>query len=597
LNGQNTTKDVLKHVPLHQIKIEGYLGTKINQSISNRILQQDVPEIIEPFVSRKDTYLWRSEFWGKWFTSAVSAYEYTLDPELKIKIDEAIKLLMKTQSADGYIGCYADSARFGVWDVWGIKYTLLGMLAYHKITNDEKVLASAEKLADYLMANVGPGKRDIIKLSLYRGMPASSVLEAMVILYERTKNKRYLDFSLYIVERWSSPEGPQLIEKAIDGSPVLLWLPCEKEKLGYWEDGYKAYEMISCFEGLCLLYKTTGTPIYLEACIKFYENLRDNEMMVVGSGSAFERWYGGHTKQTEPAKDVMESCTAMLWEKFCYQLLLITGNPMYADEIEKTTYNALLGSMKTDGSWWTRHNPMMGERDPEPRQQCEMNQNCCVANGPRVIMLQPELATMMGASGPVINLYSSGIYRVNLTSGTPVKIAQKTSYPAEGSVKVAISIDKPELFVLSLRIPAWSNQTLLKVNGKPVQGIKPGTYVTLSRIWKNGDKLELNLDMRGKVVEAPGSSGQYAVVRGPIVLAFDKRISETDELMLNANIKTGDYIDLKKVKDPSNQIWMVYDVPLIDKDGQVKNTKMCDFSSAGNTWTKESTYKVWVHKK
>jgi len=69
----------------------------------------------------------------------------------------------------------------------------------------------SKRLADHLLTQVGQGKADIVKTGNYRGMPSSSVLEPMVYLYKKTSDKRYLDFSKYIVARWETADGPELI--------------------------------------------------------------------------------------------------------------------------------------------------------------------------------------------------------------------------------------------------------------------------------------------------------------------------------------------------------------------------------------------------
>ena len=92
---------------------------------------------------------------------------------------------MDSQLADGYIGNYrADRRAQGGWDVWGVKYTLMGLLYYHDLTHEERPLACARRLADWLIGEVGPGgKRRIVTTGNYCGMPSCSVLEPIVWLY------------------------------------------------------------------------------------------------------------------------------------------------------------------------------------------------------------------------------------------------------------------------------------------------------------------------------------------------------------------------------------------------------------------------------
>ena len=93
-------------------------------------------------------------------------------------------------------------------------------------------------------------------------MAATSVLEPVCLLYARTDDKRYLDFAKEIVREWESPDGPQLITKA--GIDVSKRFPKPKIWFG-WDQGQKAYEMMSCYEGLLELYRLTGEPTYLKS--------------------------------------------------------------------------------------------------------------------------------------------------------------------------------------------------------------------------------------------------------------------------------------------------------------------------------------------
>src|SRR5450759_58954 len=212
----NTVSDKIHSYSPNSIKIEGYLGDKINLVIGQRIKNQDVDYLVEPFRHKNETHLWQTEFWGKWIQSAIAAYDYNRDPEMLLIIHKAITELLATQMPSGYIGNYSDSAQLQQWDIWGRKYTLLGLIAYYDLTGDKAALKGSCRLADNLMSQIGSGKVNIIKTGNYRGMPSSSILEPIVLLYRRTGDKRYLDFAKYIVAQWDTPNGPRLISTALD---------------------------------------------------------------------------------------------------------------------------------------------------------------------------------------------------------------------------------------------------------------------------------------------------------------------------------------------------------------------------------------------
>jgi uncharacterized protein len=588
-------KDKLISFPVSSIIIEGYLGEKMNLCIEKRIKAQDVDHLIEPFRHKEETRLWQSEFWGKWIQSAIAAYKYNHDPELLEIIRNAVKGLISTQMPNGYIGNYSDAAALQHWDIWGRKYTLLGLLAYYDLTGDKSPLASAGKLADHLLTQVGPGKTDIVKTGNYRGMPSSSILEPMVYLYQRTGDSRYLDFAKYVVSQWETSDGPKLISAALRGVPVAQRFPHPSSWWSY-ENGQKAYEMMSCYNGLLELYRITGEQDYLKAVEKSVKDIIDNEINIAGSGSAFECWYNGSEYQTEPTYHTMETCVTMTWMQLCNNLLRITGNPAYADEIEKSAYNALMASMKYDGSEIAKYSPLGGIRH-SGEEQCGMHINCCNANGPRAFMMLPGFAAMKSQNEIYLNIYSESRFDIFLNSKNRIIIDQVTEYPVSDEILININPLKPESFTVGLRIPSWSMITNVTVNDIAVDNVVPGSYCMITRLWKDGDRIRMKMDFRGRLLI---KNGYQAIMRGPLVLARDTRFN--DGFIYESAVvrdKEG-FVELKQSSSKPENIWMSFTAPLVlgtDLEGEFRNPKQvsfCDFASAGNTWGEDSRYRVWI---
>src|SRR5674476_750664 len=447
----NSVPDKLFSYSPNSIKIEGYLGDKIDLVIEKRIKSQDVEMLVEPFRHKNETHLWQSEFWGKWIQSAIAAYEYNNDPVMLSIIKSAVSKLLATQTSSGYIGNYNDSARLKEWDIWGTKYTLLGLIAYYDLTGDKAALKGSCRLADNLLDRIGPGKVNIIKTGNYRGMPSSSILEPMVYLYRRSGKKKYLDFAKYIVEQWETPDGPKLISNALSGIPVSERFPHPDVWWSY-ENGQKAYEMMSCYDGLLELYRTTGEPTYLKAVEMAVADIIKSEINIAGSGTAFECFYKGALYQTEPTYHTMETCVTMTWMKLCFNLLRLTENPAYADQIEKSTYNALMASLKGDGSQIAKYSPLGGIRHAG-EEQCGMHINCCNANGPRAFMMLPRFAVMGDKQEIYINLYGTMQSAIKINQNNKVSIDQISYYPVSDKIELNINPEKAESFTIEFRIP------------------------------------------------------------------------------------------------------------------------------------------------
>ena len=576
-------------------RLNGYIGSALDASSKNRILAQDVNRLIEPFQNRTETWCWQSEFWGKWFTSAVLAYQYRPEPALKAKLDSAVTALLATQTDNGYIGNYADNRHLKGWDIWGRKYCTLGLLAYYDLTNDQKSLLAARREADFLMAELDQKDTLIVQQGFHRGMAATSVLEPITLLYARTGDTRYLNFAERIVQEWESPAGPQLIAKA--NTDVAHRFPKPKNWFGY-EQGQKAYEMMSCYEGLLELYRITGKPAYRQAVESAWENIRQTEINVAGSGSALECWFGGKALQTQPVYRFQETCVTVTWIKLSQQLLRLTGEPKYADAIEESFYNALLGSMRPDGATWAKYTPLTGTRQTG-EDQCGMETNCCIASGPRGLFTWPLTNVMHTGDGLNVNFYTGGTYQLNTPRGQVASVTQQTNYPETGKITLRVVLPKPEEFTLRLRIPAWSGQTTLTVNNE-TRSVKPGQYAEIKRTWLPSDVVSLTLDMRGRVVRLGDLPANVAIVRGPVLLARDSRLGgpAVDEITTPVVDKDG-YFPLEPAT-PQAGIWMSFTAPFVvgvsreEEYAKPVRLLLCDYASAGNTFAEDSRYRTWM---
>lgn len=422
------------------VKINGYVGGRIDDCILHRVMGQDVDELVEPFRHRNETWRWQSEFWGKWTLGALETYRYTGDAKLYEKIAASVGHIIETQSPDGYIGNYAPESQLREWDIWGRKYTMLGLLGWYELSGDSQALAAASGVADHLISQLKSKNAKIVKCGLYRGMASSSVLEPIMKLYNITGNKRYLDFATDIVTQWETQGGPKLVGRS--DIPVALRFPHPQTKWFSYENGAKAYEMMSCYEGLLEYYKVTGNEAYYEAVLKSVSHIIEEEINIAGSGSSIECWYGGKSLQTIPTYHTMETCVGFTWMQLCSRLLKFCGDSRYADQIEKTFYNAILGSMKCDGSQIAKYTPLEGWR-VEGEKQCHMNINCCNANGPRAFAMIPALAYITEGDCLKINHYGDSEAEISLDKRNSMGISLHGNYPVSGNISIELSPAKP----------------------------------------------------------------------------------------------------------------------------------------------------------
>ena len=579
---------------VENVHLTGYVGSRLDGCIAKNVMTMDADKLTGVFSRQTETRgLWATEFWGKWVQGAIASWQYNHDPQLYQKIQRSAEQMVSYQTPRGFMGDYAPEKETTNWDVWGRKYTLLGLIKWYRISGDKSALNAACRLLDYTMTQIGPDKKPIYKCGLYRGMPPSSIMEPVMFLYGETKDERYLDFAKYIAEVNETAEGPQLVAKC-DVPVSQRFVLGPNDDWWSFENGQKGYEMMSCYIGLLELYKVTGNDVYYTAAKKAYEHIRKEEINVTGGACSLECFYGGHDKQTHPAVHTMETCVTFTWMQFAERLLQMTGESRYADDIELTMYNALMASMKADDSQFSMYVPLEGFRR-KGENQCDFILNCCNANAPRAFAMIPRVAYRTPAADRIdVNLYIPS--EATITMGKrQVAIKQVTNYPEDGKVTFEVNPDKPVSASLALRIPAWSTVTKAKVNGEEVKGIKAGEYLTLNRSWQTGDRIELELDMTAHLREL---NRMVSVQRGPIVLCRDSRFGDgfVDECVSVPNKKG--VVELKAEKAQPG-MWMTFSCKMVrgtynESEIDTRDIHLCDFASACSTWDEKIRYRVWL---
>ena len=162
---------------------------------------------------------------------------------------------------------------------------------------------------------------------------------------------------------------------------------------------------------------------------------------------------------------------------------------------------------------------------------------CCPSNMARFMPSVPGYMYAHDANDLYVNLFIGGEATITMDRGT-VQVAQETNYPWDGNVSITVNPDKSGRFDLLIRIPGWTrNQPVpsdlyrylqannekvrVSVNGKPVAWKTQKGYVRISRKWKAGDQVALNMPMPIRRVvsheRVEDNAGRVAIERGPIV--------------------------------------------------------------------------------
>ena len=609
------------------VRLKGRLGERLDAMIEKHVAARDVDYITAPFMEKTETKdWWQTEFWGKWMHAAVPYVRYTGNGALGSKIEQGIERILASQEPGGYIGNYPDELRCGEgWDVWGMKYTMMGLLHYYDATQSQRALDACKKLGDYVIGEIGQnGKRgrELWQTGNWSGYASSSILEPVVWLYKRIAErdgkdaaKKYLDFAAYIVEGMTKPEkGPRLIDLALKGVSVADRNDANFNDGDEWSyvckhGRSKAYEMMSCYQGLleyCEIvklckYENTQCPMsavddILKAAIMTAEDIVKEEVNLAGGCASSEAWFHGAKKQHLPYVHLQETCVTTTWMRFCEKLLEVTDDPKWADQIERTFYNAYLGALRSDGGEFAAYTPLTGNRW-HGMNHCFMHTDCCTANGPRgFLCFLKELFTTRGDAA-TFNFYSSALVKGELSNGRKVAFDMYSLYPRTDYARIVSHTEGA--VPVRLRIPAWSAKTEVKLNGETWEDVAAGSYFTIDRDWKLGDIVELKFDMP---VVAHTLDHHVAFTCGPVLLARDSRFADGDLTEpFRHGIKDGQTMPtFAAVRTPSDDIWMAFSATLPigshTENPEARNPStvfFCDYASAGNTWTRANFYRTW----
>ena len=255
--------------------------------------------------------------------------------------------------------------------------------------------------------------------------------------------------------------------------------------------------------------------------------------------------------------------------------------------------------MTLDGSDWAKYTPLSGQR-LEGGEQCHMGLNCCVASGPRGLFTFPLTTVMSGKQGLQVNFYAAGTYSAQTPGKQKAELIQETDYPVNGKINIKVQLTKPEDMAIQLRIPEWSAQSSVSVNGQAVNSINPGKNIQVKRLWKSGDVIELSFDMRGRVIKMGDKAQNVAIMRGPVLLSRDARMPEPSlESVITPVTDKNGYLELEPVATRNPEMWMAFKASFMPESYAEGGSKpipvmLCDYASAGNSKEGHPHFKVWL---
>ncbi|HKB57051.1 MAG TPA: beta-L-arabinofuranosidase domain-containing protein, partial [Lacunisphaera sp.] len=347
-------------------------------------------------------------------------------------------------------------------------------------------ITAAAKIGDLCWQALTEGGINITSLGNHHGLSATVLLDPAVELYLTTHEKKYLELARLILKQASDSPALELLPRALDGTDAA-----------FIATG-KAYQLSWNLVGLAKLHRTTGDPACLQAVQRVWENIRQHHL-TLGGGP----WGGVAHRSREvfnpPAVfspyGYVETCSTFSWIQLNRELLTITGEAKYADEIEKSAYNDLLGAQAPGGDNWCYYS------FPNGRRVFTTYWRCCKSSGPWALEeLTPLAYGLMADSSIALNLYGPSQAALATPQAGIVRLDQATRYPFDGTIRITVKPERAARYAILVRIPGWAENAVVLINDKSVASpAAPNSYVTVERLWQDGDVITLQLPMPPKL--------------------------------------------------------------------------------------------------
>ncbi len=482
----------------------------------------------------------------KWFEATAAVYAVTKDPKLDKLMDDIIPQIAGSQREDGYIHTpaiieerntgkkteFQDRLNF---ETYNLGHLITAGCVHYRATGKTSLLDVAKKAADYLY--------DFYKRSspeLARNAICPSHYMAVVEIYRTTRDPKYLELAESLIDIRG------LMENGTDDNQDRVPFRQQKKAMGH------AVRANYLYAGVADVYAETGEDSLMNCLESIWDDVVNTKMYITGAcGALYDGTSPDGTCYTPDSIQKVhqsygrsyqlpnitahnESCANignLLWN---WRMFNATGDARYTDIVERVAYNSLLASISLDGKRFFYTNPLsVDEEFPytlrwSKEREAYIWVYCCPPNITRTLAEIGSYAYSKAKDGIYVNLYGSNRLDTEL-NGKSLKVVQQSDYPHDGKVVLTVEETPADNYAVYLRIPGWCDDNVsLHVNGKAVNSpLKPGTYAKVARKWKKGDRIELDLPMRVRLVEAnplvEEARNQVAVEYGPVVYCLEAK--------------------------------------------------------------------------
>ncbi len=474
----------------------------------------------------------------------VNAHEN--DKATEAKIDSIVQIIGETQREDGYIHTpvmiserlhpekKANFAERMDFETYNMGHLQTAACIHYRLTGKRNLLDIAIKATDFLYDYY---KNHAYELAQNAICPSHYM--GVIEMYRTLGDERYLELAKGLVDI------RDMVEKGQDHNQDRIPFRQQTKAIGH------AVRANYLYAGVADVYAETGDDSLLHSLEAIWSDLVSNKMYITGAcGALYDGVSPNGTTYDQPSIQQVhqaygqdyqlpnvsahnESCANignLLWN---WRMLQLNGDAAYADVMEKVMYNSLLAGVSLDGIRHFYTNPLAVAPDlsselrwSKDREEYITYCNCCPPNTIRTIAEINNYMYSKDADGIWVNFYGANELKTEMANGQKVELQQVTDYPWDGDVTLKFSKSTSAEVTIKLRIPAWCEGAVLKVNGETVQkDAAAGTYVSVSQKWKKGDQISLHMPMEVQLMEAnplvEETRNQVAVQRGPVIYCLE----------------------------------------------------------------------------
>ncbi|QNA46258.1 glycoside hydrolase family 127 protein [Lacibacter sediminis] len=517
----------LKTFPLADVRLLNSPFKQAQETDKKYILSLNVDRLLAPFLKEAgiETKAISYPNWensgldghigGHYLSALANMYAATGDAEILRRLTYMIDQLEKCQQkdADGYVGGIPggkkmwndvaagkiNAGSFSLNEKWVPLYNIhklyAGLIDAYNIAGNQKAKTVLIKLSDWfynITAKLSNEQLQTILRSEHGGMN-----EAFADVAAITGDKKYLELA-----------------KCLSHQIILNPLLQQKDAL----NGLHANTQIPKVIGFMRIAEITGDSSWANAANFFWNTVVTRRTISIGGNSVREHFHPANDFSSMiETKEGPETCNSYNMLKLSKQLFLAHPSSQYTDYYERTMYNHILSSQHPNGGfvYFTPIRP----RHYRVYSQPQMGMWCCVGTGMENHGKYGELIYAHNEKDLYVNFFIPSILNWKEKG---LRVEQLTAFPNSEETQLKIIINKPQQFAIVLRYPSWLKDGKLKayVNKKEVLLKKNAdSYVSISRTWKTGDVLSIQLPMEIKAEFLPDSSSWVSFVRGPIVLA------------------------------------------------------------------------------